>query len=92
MGLDRALGEAFYVLGQHLFLVAVGCMPGGEQGLVSLRTTPHPGTPPLLLPRGAAAAYNPERPLPWLSPGAPPPSGGWGHSPAGHPKMASWNS
>lgn len=26
MGLDGALGEAFYVLGQHLLLVAVGCI------------------------------------------------------------------
>lgn len=25
MGLDGALGEALYVLGQHLFLAAVGC-------------------------------------------------------------------
>lgn len=26
MGLNGALGEAFHVLGQHLFLVAIGCI------------------------------------------------------------------
>lgn len=87
MGLDGALREAFYVLGQHLLLVAVGCIClGASKGWSAS------GYLAILLPCCAAegsGAYSRRPPpppaLPWLSPGAPPPSGGWVRSPPGSP-------
>lgn len=78
MGFNGALGKALHVLGQHLLLVAVGCICLGVKELWS--ALDHPP----LLPRGVGS--NPLRPqldLPWLSPSVLPPSGGRGHSPPG---------
>lgn len=90
MGLDRALGEAFYVLGQHLFLVAVGCICLGVS-----RGWSASGHSPILVPAFAAQRgserHTSAQSAPYL---------GFlqvlhhlledgGIVPAGHPKMAS---
>ena len=89
MGLDGALGEAFYVLGQHLFLVAVGCIRLGAS-----RGWSASARPPMLVPAFAAQSVwewhtSAERPYlgflqllhHLLQDG--------GIVPAGHPEMAS---
>lgn len=49
VGLDRAVGEAFYVLGQHLLLVAGGCI-----GLGVSKGWSASGYPPIPIPTFAA--------------------------------------
>lgn len=55
VGLDGALGEAFYVLGQHLLLVAVGCIRLGVSRVWSASGRPPIPFPPFL-PEGPGAA------------------------------------
>lgn len=90
VGLDGALGEAFYILGQHLFLVAVGCIRLGVS-----RGWSASGCPPILVPAFAA-----QRGREWHTSALSAPYLGFlqllhhlledgGIVPAGHPKMAS---
>lgn len=77
MGLDGALGETLYVLGQHLFLPAVGCIRLGVSRGRSASRHPSVPTPVFAAQRDLElATLSPQPALPWPSPGAPPPSGG----------------